>query len=111
MGFRGRHARRWSWIVHEGLNSAAESAWEANTRVIRDITRRGKQIFDRLEGKLRADSMHQWVRINVDTGDYVVGDTFSDVDEQFRARFGEAPSWKTRIGEPPYVFRSARLLR
>jgi len=97
--------------VHEGLNCAAKSAWEANTQVIQEISARGRRIYERREERLRADSMHRWVRINVDTGDFVVGNTFGDVDEQFGARFGEAPSWKTRIGEPPYVFRSARLLR
>jgi hypothetical protein len=96
--------------VHGGLNSAARSAWEANTRVIAEISARGRRFYGRLEERLRAESMHRWVRINVDTGDFVVGDTFGDVDEQFRARFGEAPSWKTRVGEPPYVFRRARLL-
>jgi hypothetical protein len=109
MRFAGATAHDGARSVHEGLN-AAKSAWEANTQVIRDITARGRQIFDRLEEKLRTDAMHRWVRINVDTGDYVVGDSFSDVDEKFGARFGEAPSWKTRIGEPPYVFRNARLL-
>jgi len=96
--------------VHEGLNPDARSAWQANTAAIRNISARGRKIYERLEEGLRVESLHRWVRINVETGDFVVGDTFGDVDERFRARFGDAPSWKTRIGEPPYVFRNARLL-
>lgn len=78
---------------------------------IENIAVRGREIYDGFQIDLEA---HQWgkcVCINVDTGEYVIANTFSEVHALFKETFGDAPSWDTQVGAPPYVIRTAGALQ
>jgi hypothetical protein len=51
-------------------------------------------IQDDLENRF----MNQYVRIDPNTGDYVVGKTRGEARTKFRARFGERVAWTMHIG-------------
>ena len=53
----------------------------------------------------------KWIEINIETGEYVMGDTKQKAVDEFARRFGEhAPCYQEQIGCPIYVGGSIGLL-
>jgi hypothetical protein len=71
----------------------------ARIRALRDLAEIGKRRYASLKDNLERDHYGAYVMINIDTSDYVVGPTISEVHAAFIERFGEnASGWSTRIG-------------
>jgi hypothetical protein len=72
---------------------------DARNRRLRDLAEIGKRRYASLKDNLERDHFGAYVMINIDTSDYVVGPTISEVHTAFIERFGEdASGWSTRIG-------------
>jgi hypothetical protein len=68
-------------------------------RGLRNIAEIGKRRYASLKDDLERDHFGAYVMISIDTSDYVVGPTITQVDAAFTERFGEdASGWSTRIG-------------
>jgi hypothetical protein len=71
----------------------------ARNRRLRDLAEIGKRRYASLKDNLERDHFGAYVMINIDTSDYVVGPTITQVHTAFIERFGEdASGWSTRIG-------------
>jgi hypothetical protein len=81
----------------------------ARNRRLRDLAEIGKRRYASLKDNLERDHFGAYVMINIDTSDYVVGPTISQVDAAFTERFGEdAPCWSTRIGVSIFAIDAIR---
>jgi hypothetical protein len=68
-------------------------------RRLHDLAEIGKRRYASLKDDLERDHFGAYVMINIDTSDYVVGPTITQVHTAFIERFGEdASGWSTRIG-------------
>lgn len=85
--------------------------WGMSVAEIEDIAARGQEIYHKNADWLEAKHPHQCVVINVDTGDVLVGDTFRDTHNRYRARFGDAPSWDARVGDAGRDLGRTRLVQ
>jgi hypothetical protein len=64
-----------------------------------DILLSGEEIYEALKRRLEAQYRGAYVMINLRDGQFVVGETTSDVHSKFIAQFGaDAAGWCTRIG-------------
>jgi Zn-dependent peptidase ImmA (M78 family) len=64
----------------------------------------GKKHYDSIRDTLEQNHFGQFVMINVDTAEYVVSETTSQVHAKFVERFGEdAAGWCTRVGASIFV--------
>jgi hypothetical protein len=87
------------------------SHWGFDVQELKAIAQRGREIYERHSQELEAEHLHKSVFINVDTGEYVVGGTFRDAHRAFIERFGDAPSWDTRVGDADYGFDRTRIVQ
>lgn len=63
-----------------------------------DVARRGDAIYERLRGRLEAENHGKFVAIDVDSGDYAVGETALAAASELRTRRPNAENWLVRIG-------------
>jgi len=71
----------------------------ARVRQLRDLAEIGKRRYASIKENLERDHFGAYVMINIDTSDYVVAPTTTEVYAAFIERFGEdASGWCTRIG-------------
>jgi hypothetical protein len=64
-----------------------------------DIGRRGEAIFaERIRPRLGESSDGMYVTIDVETGDYVIGDDWTVQPRQLHAKRPDAPLYTLRIG-------------
>jgi hypothetical protein len=57
------------------------------------------RIYDGLREELETEFLGKFVKINVETRQYAIGDTMYDAIMAYRKRFGEAESCSTKIGD------------
>ncbi|MGH7141586.1 MAG: hypothetical protein ACREGH_03070 [Minisyncoccia bacterium] len=62
------------------------------------VGNRGKDLYSHMKEKLERESPYKFIIINVENGDYVIGDTELESMELFEKKFGRVPSWGTQIG-------------
>src|SRR5205085_8407696 len=67
--------------------------WGEGAEELQNVATRGLDIYARLRTTLEAEHPSKCIVINVDTAEFVVGDTFGETHRKFRERFGDAPSW------------------
>lgn len=53
---------------------------------------------DKLKDRLEADHFGEVIAVEPDSGDYVLGNSFGDVDRACRERFGATPVHIFRVG-------------
>lgn len=87
------------------------SNWGIDVQELKAIAQRGREIYERHSQELEAEHLHKSVFINVDTGEYVIGGTFRDAHRAFIERFGDAPSWDTRVGDAANGFDRTRIVQ
>ncbi|MFM7426918.1 MAG: hypothetical protein ACKO7W_18285, partial [Elainella sp.] len=65
-----------------------------------EIARRGKELYERnIRAKVEtADNIGKIVSINVDTGEYEVGDDLVEISLRLRTKQADAALWGERIG-------------
>ena len=62
------------------------------------------KVYGRIQKALERDHFGSYVMINIDTSDYVVAATTSEVHAKFIDKFGDcAPGWCTRIGASAFA--------
>ena len=84
--------------VKDGVHQSTPEELARN-RGLRDLAEIGKRQYASIRENLERDHFGAYVMINIDTSDYVVGPTITQVHTAFIERFGEdAPGWSTRIG-------------
>ena len=67
------------------------------------IFAKAHEIYHGLRQALEAEHNHEHVCINVETGEFVLGKTVREAHQKFERRFGDVPSWDTKIGAPTCV--------
>ena len=65
---------------------------------IRNIGEKGRAIFKKISGELEGDYRGKFVAIEVDSGDYFVGDTVIEADEQAKEEYPDKIFYLGRIG-------------
>jgi len=65
---------------------------------IRKISKKGRQIFEVLDPELSKTHRGQFVVIEVDSGDYFLGKTPMEADQQARAKYPGKVFFMGRIG-------------
>lgn len=66
-----------------------------------DIVNRGQDIYDaRLRDALESENRGRYVVINVETGDYALGDDMLELADSLHAQQPNAPLYSLRIGYP-----------
>lgn len=65
----------------------------------KELVESARRIYDeRLKTELEADHFGKVIALEPDTGDYVLGRDFAEVDANRRAQFGTRPVYVFRIG-------------
>ena len=106
---------RWLHKLHD--SSPCETAPDAKAQNVNAIiakletrTQRladaGEKVFEKFRSKLEAEYPGQYVMINVDTHDYVVAKTITEVHKSYRRSFPGTPGWCTRIGASVFAHAS-----
>ena len=65
---------------------------------IRKISKKGRQLFEALDPELSKTHRGQFVVIEVDSGDYFLGKTPMEADQQARAKYPGKVFFMGRIG-------------
>jgi hypothetical protein len=65
---------------------------------IRKISKKGQQIFEALDPELSKTHRGQFVVIEVDSGDYFIGKTPMEADQQARAKYPGKVFFMGRLG-------------
>ena len=77
-----------------------------------EIVRRGQKIYEEtLRDLLEPENRGKFLVINVDTGEYEMGDDDVAAGRRASARFAEGPRFMMRIGYPPAYRFGARAPR
>jgi hypothetical protein len=67
-----------------------------------EFTRRGKELYQtQVRAKVEAGNQGRIVAIDIDTGEFEVGDTVLAASGRLLARLPDAQIWCVRIGEGP----------
>ena len=67
-------------------------------RQIREISKKGKEFFQKLDPELREQYFGKFIAIDADSGDYFIGDTSIDADKKARAKYPGKVFYVGRIG-------------
>jgi len=67
-------------------------------RHIRQISKQGKDLLQKLDRELRDQHHGMFIAIEVDSGDYFIGETMIDADTQARAKHPGKVFYVGRIG-------------
>ena len=67
-------------------------------REIKAISRKGKEVFQKLDPALREKYYGKFVAIDADSGDYFIGDTIIDADTKAREKYPGKVFYVGRIG-------------
>ena len=70
----------------------------SETNRLKDVARRGDEIYERLRARLEVESRGMFVAIDVDSGDHAVGETALAAANELRIRRPSAEAWLARIG-------------
>ena len=65
---------------------------------IRNIGEKGRAIFKKISEELERDYRGKFVAIEVDSGDYFVGDTVIEADEQAKEKYPDKIFYLGRLG-------------
>lgn len=65
---------------------------------IRNIGEKGRAIFKKISEELERDYRGKFVAIEVDSGDYFVGDTVIEADEQAKEKYPDKIFYLGKIG-------------
>ena len=76
---------------------------------IRKISQQGQRLFEALDPELRKQHGGQFIAIEVDSGDYFIGETAMAANQKARAKHPEKIFFLGRIGYPTaYTFKGRR---
>ena len=67
-------------------------------REIREISRKGKELFHKLDPELREQHYGKFMAIDAASGDYFLGDTMIEADTKARAKYPGKVFYVGRIG-------------
>jgi hypothetical protein len=82
--------------VDRNLSKLAPASAETDSA---SATESGERRYKSLKEELEREHYGSYVMINIDTSEYVIAPTTSQVHAEFIHRFGEdVPGWCTRIG-------------
>lgn len=65
---------------------------------IRNISKKGRQLFEKLDPELREQYYGKFIAIEVDSGDYFIGETIIDADTKARAKHPGKVFYVGKIG-------------
>jgi len=74
-------------------------AQQAESLSVKETIARGKKWYEQLGPKLELEHRGQFLIINVETGEYVLGDDELATHEAFDKKFGNVPGLVKKIGE------------
>lgn len=64
-----------------------------------EITQKGKALYDRLRSNIETqENIGKLISIDVETGDYAIGDDLIVLSRHLQAKHPNAPIWAGRIG-------------
>jgi hypothetical protein len=67
-------------------------------REIREISRKGKELFQKLDPELREQYYGKFIAIDAESSDYCIGDTMIEADTKARAKYPGKVFYVGRIG-------------
>jgi hypothetical protein len=71
------------------------------------VSQMGEQVYDRLRSKLEARYMGKFVVIEVESGDYFVGDSLPEATQKGQQKYPEQIFYSVKVGSPTvYTFNS-----
>jgi hypothetical protein len=72
----------------------------------RQIARKGKAIYKRLQKELEKNYSGRFVAIEVESGDYFIGETLTEADAKARKKYPDRVFYVVRVGRPAvYAYR------
>ena len=72
----------------------------------RQIATKGKAIYQRLQAELEEKYLGRFVAIEVESGDYFVGETLTETDASAREKYPDRVFYVVRVGRPTvYAYR------
>lgn len=72
----------------------------------RQIATKGKAIYQRLQADLEKEYLGRFVAIEVESGDYFVGETLTEADAKAREKYPDRVFYVVRVGRPAvYAYR------
>ena len=72
----------------------------------RQIATKGKAIYQRLQTDLEKEYLGRFVAIEVESGDYFVGETLTEADAKAREKYPDRVFYVVRVGRPAvYAYR------
>ena len=75
-------------------------------RQIHQISKAGKQLFEKLDAELREKYYGKFIAIEVDSGDYFIGETGIDASKKGKEKYPDKIFFLGRIGHrTAYKFR------
>jgi hypothetical protein len=77
---------------------------------IEELSRRGTALYEQIRPQVEAGNRGKIVAIDIDTGEYEVGDDTLTACEHLIARYPDAQIWSVRIGYPAVHRYGGRLL-
>jgi hypothetical protein len=77
---------------------------------IEELSRRGTALYEQIRPQVEAGNRGKIVAIDIDTGEYEVGDNTLMACERLIARSPDAQIWSVRIGYPAVHRYGSRLL-
>lgn len=93
----------WCHESEKGVTIMSEGVVVANRRKIAET---GKAIYDQLRPELEEEHLGEFVAIDIETGDYFVGETLTEADAKARQEYPDRVFYVVRIGRPyAYAFR------
>ncbi len=72
----------------------------------RQIATKGKATYQRLQADLEKNYLGRFVAIEVESGDYFVGETLTEADAKAREKYPDRVFYVVRVGRPAvYAYR------
>lgn len=69
----------------------------------RGMAEKAKAIYEKIKDRLEAEHMGEVVAIDVESGDYFLGETGLEAARQAKARYPKRIPYLIRIGRPAYI--------
>jgi hypothetical protein len=63
-----------------------------------ELARKGEQVYSKIRERLEAERPGQFVAIEVESGDYFLGETIQEADEKASAKYPHGVFYIVRIG-------------
>ena len=91
------------WICGKGKRTMETPVLVSDTR---EVAAKGKAIYERLREELEKEHLGRFVAIEVESGEYFVGESLTEADAKAREKYPDRVFYVVRVGRPAvYAYR------